>query len=492
MPKRLLRFLDGTSPAIHLGIALLLGLALRSLAAYYVYGPLAVDDTVHGLSPAAAMAAGKWPAIPAYRSYLLVWLLARFYSWAAAWGMGHGPAAPVRFVYGCLGVLSLGTIAGAYFYARAFRELGNTFAALAMYLMAAHFLMPFAGTRAFGECVAMPFLTLGLGLAELGRKEDNLAELALGLALLGVATLLRFQVVIVFAGYAAFLAVSRQHRGLAVAVGVAIAMVLAEGLIDSRSGRPWLSTFGAYLKENGAGAAEYGVQPWYAHLAFLAACTLPPFSLVFLDRLPALARDHAPTVLVLVAFVGAHSVIAHKEERFMFPMLPLVLLLLAAAWADKADTPVAKLVYFPAFAVLNSLAVIVVSISNTQAGDIQPLVELQERYGTGVILETSPSINQNFLATGLFLKKPVAFERVAPESLTPTFPRDYFARHPGPAIPALVVTTPDPALAIRLETMECGPVESATSLLDRIIYRVNPKRNTRRRPIFYVVCARGR
>ncbi|MGE3387753.1 MAG: hypothetical protein AB7K41_13575, partial [Bdellovibrionales bacterium] len=43
----------------------------------------------------------------------------------------------------------------------------------------------------------------------------------------------------------------------------------------------------------------------------------------------------------------------------------------------------------------------------------------------------------------------------------------------------------------RTSLSQCGAVESASSWVDALLYRMNPKHNQRRRPTWYVVCERS-
>lgn len=81
------------------------------------------------------------------------------------------------------------------------------------------------------------------------------------------------------------------------------------------------------------GASSFATSPWYAYLLTGGATMLRvslfalPFLLWGAVRQPALA-------VIMALFVIAHSLIPHKEARFLWPLIPLGCLLLAAAIED--------------------------------------------------------------------------------------------------------------------------------------------------------------
>lgn len=77
-------------------------------------------------------------------------------------------------------------------------------------------------------------------------------------------------------------------------------------------------------------ASTFGQQPWYAYMMMLALRSTLPIGVMVLGALVVAMAHHYrhPAVWCLVAFVAGHSLVAHKELRFLFPianLLPLML-----------------------------------------------------------------------------------------------------------------------------------------------------------------------
>src|SRR4051812_18413472 len=117
MPKWMRRWLTKFSLEQHFWIALAGAIGFRFLAAWFVFGPQALDDYKHGVWPAYQFFSHQPLSLPTYRSPLLVWLLASFVQ-MGSWFRIHSALAQVRTMYLGLGAISLLGVAGTYLYVR--------------------------------------------------------------------------------------------------------------------------------------------------------------------------------------------------------------------------------------------------------------------------------------------------------------------------------------------------------------------------------------
>jgi hypothetical protein len=118
------------------------------------------------------------------------------------------------------------------------------------------------------------------------------------------------------------------------AIGLALSL-LVMGWLDETYQGGWFHSFRASVEKQWVedGASAFGVRVWYAHLVngTLALLRVSPAALALL--LPG-ARRRWDLVLVLIVFVVAHSLIPHKEVRFLWPMAPVVCLLIATGFEE--------------------------------------------------------------------------------------------------------------------------------------------------------------
>lgn len=482
MPRFLIRFLDSYSLRFHFFVALILGLLFRVVTGYFAYGPLAIDDYNDGIFPALTLIEGRWPEFNIGRSYLLPYLLTAFGKLGLTLGYGVDGAEKVRSMMLGLGALSLTVVLGGYNYARRFDRINPHFAKLLVYVLSLYFVMPFLGTRAFGETVGMGFVMLGM----------SFLPSAWGFLLLAIASSFRYQIGIILFSCAVIALIQRRRKAVFPVCAGILAFLLLQSIVDLSSARYPLKSFLDHVFINRHGGAEYGSQPWYSHFVLLIGCFFIPFSIPFLDRVPQAIRQHSDAAVSLAAFACVHTLIAHKEERYMAPILPLLLILLVAAWTQKWDSIWVRRLFFPVFVGVHILFLPVLAVSNSQGAMINPIVETQRHFRAGTFFDTNTSLGDYFLTATVFTRPSFHFEKrnlstLSLEALAPFVQDDRVA---------VVLAAPEPMNPHPLEKLAgqktdsivCSDVQTGSSLTDRLIYTLNPRRNERRRPTHYITC----
>lgn len=495
MPKWLRNYLSAGDVRKHFWRALGVGALLRVLSAFFVYGPQALDDYKHGVWPAYQFFAGLPLDIPQYRSHLLVWFLSCFAE-IASWVGVTSALGQVRAMYLGLGLVSLLGIWGTYLYVRDFRS--KIFSSLALYMTAVFPLMPFVSTRAFGEAVAMSLVMLAFGGLETSRRraENRIAVWIGWFAVLGLAGLFRFHVGVL---YLVSMAVFLILKNYSAVVGALLAGFVALGgqvLVDHLSGKGFLGTLFVYLAENQGGAAKYGVSPWYNPWLFVLAVGLAPFSFVMWRSTRSLWRKHWPMLAPLLIFVFAHSLVAHKEERFLYPILGLEIWALAYLWASSARNSAARRFFSPVLIGVTTILLPVVCFINTQEGEIEPPALMESRYKRVIYLDHESLFGKSRFQF-YFLRPPSLLRSVSPLEFNAARVDQELAENPQHL--ALVMLTSNPEAQAQLEALsgiktleaQCLKVETSGSLIDRLIYSLNPKHNQRRRPTWYLTCERS-
>lgn len=494
MPKLLREFFHAVPIRRHLIYAMLLGGLARALSAWFVYGPQALDDYKHGVWPAYQFFAGLPLDIPDYRSHLLVWFLGSFVE-IASWVGVDSALGQVRAMYLGLGLTSLTAIWGTYLYAKNFNS--RVYTSSALYMVALFPLIPFASTRAFGEAVAMSLVAWAFGILANERKNGGrrIRPWVGGFFILGLATLFRFHVGLLYLSYMAVLAVTKNKRGLWGAVIAGFATLGMEAVIDILSDKPALGTLVTYLVENEGGGAKYGVSPWYNPWLFVLAVALAPFSLVMWKYAKPVWHRHWPVIVPLLVFVAAHSVTPHKEERFLYPILVLELWVMASFWSDGMFDKWTRRIYSPVLLTLTLVLLPMVTLVNTQEGEIEPPAVLESRYGNVLFLDFESLFGQSRFQF-YFLRPPSVMEKVTPEDFVAHRVDQGFSEHKDAKAVAFVTSDPDAFNRLRaLENVrtiegECLSIHRSGSLMDRILYAMNPKHNQRRRPTWYLACER--
>ncbi|MCH7228164.1 hypothetical protein [Haloferula sp. A504] len=184
--------------------------------------------------------------------------------------------------------------------------------------------VPWANAHFSSESFSAIFLLLGL-YPLIRDPHDKRGLLWAGLCL-GLSFLFRYQTGIAAAGtYLWLLLVARVPVARIAGSSLVFVAVTAVGVIvDSAFYGEWVFAPFNYLKLNlvDGKASSFGTEPWYyyvTHFSFSRPLIGIPLVILFARGL-VLRRNHLFT-WVIVPFVVVHSLIAHKEMRFLFPMI---------------------------------------------------------------------------------------------------------------------------------------------------------------------------
>ncbi len=319
--------------AVAFGALLVLGIALRLAGSVFSQGFVHPDEHQQYLEVAQGIVYGPhvrwWEYERGTRHYFYPYCLALLLTGLDALGV-RDPIAQATTIRASLGIA---LFAGLALLARDWLRHGRVAGAFCLLAVAA--LSPdilYMSVRTSSETAAtIPFI-----LCLYFYKRDPFGA---GL-LLGVMFAVRFQMAFFIPGFF-FLSLHddwsscRWRKGLTgrMTVGLALAL-LAVGSMDKLTWGRWfhspLECFRANIVEGIA--AKYGVGPWYQYLAWggeLLVQAVPLLGLLFIAL--GARREKRAAFLGLIFLIG-HSAIARKDQRFLWPLAPLLLVLFAAGF----------------------------------------------------------------------------------------------------------------------------------------------------------------
>jgi Alg9-like mannosyltransferase family len=200
---------------------------------------------------------------------------------------------------------------------------------------------------------------------------------------------------------------------------------------------------------------------------------LPP---TFLSRyrgfdVRAAYRDLVPTVLFFVIFVLAHSVVPHKEERFMVPVLPLFLILLTppATFLLRRSGSYWRVAYF---LTINFVLLVLASFNVPQNNIV----------GMARYLHHHPEIHRVVGVEDTLVLFPTAFILHPVDEGKVDLKN--FAAFPVPDCHTLVAIRADMARGSSEDLSRYQKIaEFHPGFLERLIVKWNPKNNARRSAI---------
>ena len=299
------------------------------------------DEIFETLEPAHHLAYGYGVVVWEWREGVRSWVFPAFLAGvmrATDW-MGPGSLGYLRAIAVLLSLLSLTTVWFGYAWGK--RSGGSAAALIAAGACATWYDLVYFAPKAFSEVMATNLLLPGLYLGMYGDELPEKRRLFLAGLFLGLAVSLRMQLApaVAFA-VLYFCHQNWRRRGTAIFAGLLLPVV-AFGLVDAVT---WSYPFQSYLRYLWVTFAENKsvpwralliksvTEPWYWYLLQVAVRFLPLFllALVGVRRSPFLGW----VVLIVLA---SHSLIPHKELRFMYPVMPMVITLAALGFVEFAE-----------------------------------------------------------------------------------------------------------------------------------------------------------
>lgn len=298
------------------------------------------DEIFQSIEPAHRLIYGTglvpWEFVYGVRSWVLPGFIAGIMKAARVFGDGPGIYMPaIGMVFAALGATSA---LCAYLWGRRF--YGSWGGIIAGMFTACWIDTVYFAARPLSEVVAAHLLIVGLYLAAPGYAVQGRARLILAGVVLGFAALLRIQIAPAVALFVLWnwhdAAAPARRLPLLIAGGLVAAALF--GAVDTVTwGWPGESLWRNVLINLWYGvSAHWGVEPWHYYLvAVLIYWGAATAVLLVLARLGAL-RLPALAVLALVIFVS-HSMIPHKEVRFIYPAILLTVISAGLGLAQVVD-----------------------------------------------------------------------------------------------------------------------------------------------------------
>jgi len=319
-------------------LILLASMLLRLATAYFNTGYMAVDDNAllkysvpaqlfQRIEKEADVTLAGKTEIRSSVPEIFVNLIAKT---ALATGL-EDPINQVRAIYAVLGIFSLFGVFIAY---RIFMVIGDERkAVIAASLMGMHFAMPFLSTRALIESMAIPFFLLSLfyliryHIAEgIGRKWD----LSGATGWLTAASMIRFQSGIVLPAIFIIPFIHKKKKDLLFVLFAGLIYFVISGLFDLFLGKGFHGSLIAYLRYNLLYSSNYGVSPVLTYAISIFFLGFIPFLIARYGSMNWREeyRPLLPAILYFSLFIVVHSIIPHKEERFLATILPVLFILI--------------------------------------------------------------------------------------------------------------------------------------------------------------------
>ncbi|HEY1257831.1 MAG TPA: hypothetical protein VGF34_01180 [Stellaceae bacterium] len=316
----------------------LLAFAVRLLPVFVFPGINHPDEVFQTVEQAHRLVYGTglvpWEFVYGTRSWILPGVLAGLIELAKL--LGHGPRLYTPLIGAALAALGAGTALCAFFWGKRF--FGISGALIAGVFTAVWIDNVYFGPRTLSDSVAAHLLVLGLyASAPADPAAAGRGRAAAAGALLALAGLLRIQLMpaIALVGVWSLFTGLRRHPLVFVASG--LLLVLAYGGVDAISwGYPFESLWRNLVANLYYGAQHaFGVLPVYWYVAIIVGYWTGFAALVLVLCLVGAVRLPQPFVAAALIWLSL-SLIGHKEFRFIYPALLLVIIVAGVGLAQIA------------------------------------------------------------------------------------------------------------------------------------------------------------
>lgn len=324
-----------------------IGMILRFIAVIFSKGFGMHDDHFLVIEPAQSWLDGvdyyRWlPSTegnegPQGHSFFYVGFHFLFFHFLKLFGLSD-PQLKMYFVRGIHALLSLLVISFGYRIASLIAE--KKIAYRVALLLAVFWFMPFVSVRNLVEAVCIPFLmygTLILLRQELIRKEKepgyHITSFLVAGFFLGLGFSVRYQTIFYTGGLGLALLILGNWKGmLSTAAGFLASVVIFQGGIDFIVWHRPFAELTEYINYNIHHAYSYNTMPWYNYFLVIFGLLIPPLSVMLLFGYFRLWRKQFLLFFAVFVFLVFHSMFPNKQERFILPVLPMIIVLGLVGW----------------------------------------------------------------------------------------------------------------------------------------------------------------
>lgn len=200
---------------------------------------------------------------------------------------------------------------------------------ITLLLFGFYFAAPSILTRPMFEAMAAPFLAWAALWAVRYDEKQETKALVWGALFAALAFCFRPQAGICALIFPLLAILKKDGRQFLLVSVWGLVLVALTGLPDIWVRGSWHHSLRSLITYNVQHGAEYGSQPVYYYLPILFLMFFGPWLFARYDRevLKELFQRQRAVWIMIVLFVAEHSLFTHKFERFIFPLIPLVIFL---------------------------------------------------------------------------------------------------------------------------------------------------------------------
>ena len=206
-------------------------------------------------------------------------------------------------------------------------------------LLALLWFMPWISVRDLVEMSCIPMLVLAVWfIVSRGDHSGQTSAYFLAGLFLGLAFDLRPQTIFFTFGLILVVLIERKWKeAITLILGTLIPVILIQGTVDYFIwGKPFVEVV-AYVEGNIQSAQDYITLPWYHYFLVILGILVPPVSLMLFFGFLRTWKKFLLIFIPVAVFFVFHSYFPNKQERFILPILPFIIITGVIGWNEFID-----------------------------------------------------------------------------------------------------------------------------------------------------------
>ena len=474
---------------------LIIAFVLRLIAVFFAKGYQAVDDHFMTVRPAIDWVNGLPTWFENTESLPKRGVLYQYYLFAQFWTckqLGVTDFSVLMYINRFIHALwSLTLIPMAYYGIKRYADEKAAF--LGALLIAVHFVNPFMSVRNMVGVICQPFLLGGLLSMEVALADNKRKFSLLSGILMGLAFSARHYVVFCTATVWIFLLIKRRWNHLFLYSVGAVILLLINGIVDYFSWGYFLSSI-FFTMSSGSKLFTPPVSPFYTYILLILAALIPPFSVIFGGWILKSMKKLPLTFWAVMVFFIFHSIVPAKQERFILPIFPALIMLGMIGWHySKLKDKIWVKRFWTAMWIVNFLLLPVGLFNYSQKGRIEPLIYLSKTPGTEQVVVVSPhkrtwlpySYQNTITDESFYVFEDNDYAKLKDMVENKKFKDNKKVTH------VILLTHKDPEIFLEKIQESVGKVDLAKhigpSVADWLLHKMNPKGNNTKESYVYRV-----
>ena len=204
--------------------------------------------------------------------------------------------------------------------------------------------MPFLSVRNLVEVVCIPFLFIGIWeiIKEQNKNKSICYYIIIGF-ILGLSISVRYQLALFVVGIILAMLIHKEwKKSIYIAFGSILSFILIQGIIDYYIWRHPFVEFTEYVRYNLIHKYDYLSGPWYSYILLILGLLIPPVSIFLFFGFFRIWKKYLLIFLPCFIFLVFHSYFPNKQERFILPIIPFIIMLGVIGWNEFVEKSISQ------------------------------------------------------------------------------------------------------------------------------------------------------